>query len=151
MREASGTASVSGATPSPTDGPGSGDAGDVARRHHQREAERRLAVGVRQRPGQRQPHRRRLARRQVADAHREDARPLLLGDGRAMPGLDGLIVFAAGGAALLQHALDHAAGHFHAEARHRRPVRQRKDVRRLQRFMVRSRLQWFLKVRLLSA
>ncbi len=53
-----------------------------------------------------------------------------------MAGLDGLVVLAAGGAALLQHALDDAAGDLQAEARHGRPIRQRKDVGRFERFGV---------------
>ena len=111
--------------------------GDVARRHHQRKAKRRLAVAVRQRSRQRQPHRRLFARRQIADAHREHARPLLFGDRRPMPLLNGLLVLLPRRSALLQLALDDAPGHLQAKARHRRAIRQRKDVRRLQRLGVR--------------
>ncbi len=80
---------------------------------------------------------RRFTRRKIADAHREDARPFLLGDGGAMALPDGAIVLLACGTAFLQLPLDDAAGNLQAEARHRGAIGKREDVGRLQRFGVR--------------
>ena len=136
MREASGTASVSGCVPLPTCGAGQSDAGDVARRHHQREAERDLAVAVGQGADQREADNGALSRRQVADAHGEDAGAFFLGDGGAMAGLDGLGVLLARLVAFLQFALDDPPGHLELKRGHGGPVGQGEDVRCLQRLVV---------------
>ena len=66
------------------------NAGYVTGRDHQREAERDLAVAVRQDPHHRELDTRNVARHQVADAQREDPRPLLLGDRRPVSLAQGL-------------------------------------------------------------
>jgi hypothetical protein len=72
-----------------------GPARDVARRDHQREPERQLAVGVGQQLDQRQPDGDRLARDGVADPHGEYVRPVLFGD-RCPPALrDRLVVIVS--------------------------------------------------------
>ena len=72
---------------------------------------------------------------QVADAQAEDPRPLFLGDRRAMPLANGLAIITARLPALLEHPLDHAPGHLHAEVGHRGAVGKREDVRRLERLV----------------
>ena len=104
-----------------------------SRRDHEREPERDLAVVDGEGTHEREANRGGLTRHQVSDAQREHARPLLLGDGCAMTARDRLVVLLAGGAALLDHALDHAPRDLHAEAMHGGAIGQRKHVRRLDR------------------
>ena len=82
---------------------------DVAGCDHEREAEGGLAVVEGQQPGELDAHRNPLVRGDVADPHGEHARPFLLHDRRALPGVDGLLVVGAGLAAFAQHAVDGAA------------------------------------------
>ena len=108
-------------------------AGDVARRHHQRETERGLAVGERQRAGQLQFDADRLAGGDVAGAHREHFGPLLFGDGGAMALANRLVVFLPRRAPLLQHPFDDPLSHPQPEPGHARSRRQRKNVGGFQR------------------
>ena len=78
-------------------------------RDHQREPERGLAVLVRQRPDEREPDRHPLARQDVADPHREDVGPLLLGDRGALAGGDRTVVGLPRLGPLAQLGLDGAA------------------------------------------
>ena len=84
-RDASGTASVSSATPSPARPPSIASAGDVPRRDDEREAERDLIAVDRERHRQLQRDGRVLAGGEVADADGEYLRPVLLGERGAFP------------------------------------------------------------------
>ncbi len=107
-------------------------AGDVARRHDQREPERGRAVLVRQRLAHRQRDPDALAWQDVAHPDREHVGPLLLGDGRPPALAQRLVVVGPGLAALLEHALDHPVVGLHPERGDGRAVGQREDVRGLQ-------------------
>ncbi len=103
-------------------------AGDVARRHDQREPERRRAVLIGQWADQPQLHRDPLAGQDVADPHREDVGPLLLGDRGALAGRDRAVVGLPRLGPLAQVGLDGAAVRRHRHAGHRGAVGQREDV-----------------------
>ena len=85
IREASGTAFVSTAVPATDRRPAQRHSGNITGRDHQREPERDLAVTIRQDAHHGELDGRDIAGHQVADAQAENARPLFLGDRRAMP------------------------------------------------------------------
>jgi hypothetical protein len=128
MREASGTASVSDAVPSPTSAPGSGPPRDVAGRHDEREPECHLAVDTGKQACKLDLHGRPLARRQIADGDGQDILPFLFAQGRPVPVAEGLLVRLPGVLTLQERALDHAAVDLHPEGGYRCPGRDRKDV-----------------------
>ena len=94
---------------------GQGRARDVARRHDEREAERRLTVLVGQRADQSQRDADPFAGQDVAHPHREDVGALLLGDRGPAAGGDRVVVGLTGGTALLQFGvhLPSVGGHPH--------------------------------------
>ena len=133
IREASGTASVSAATPGPAGDPGSTRAGDIPGRDHQREPEGDLAVLVGQRLAEAQPDGNPLPGNDVAHAHGENVRAFLLRDRRAAAFPDGGVVRGAGLGPFLQDRLDDTAAGLHPQSSDRGPVRQREDIGRLER------------------
>ena len=110
--------------------------GDVARRHHQREPERGRAVLVGQRTDQPELHGDPLAGQDVADPHREDVGPLLLGDRGALAGGDRTVVGLPRLGPLAQVGLDGAAVGRHRHAGHGGAVGQREDVGGFERGLV---------------
>ena len=88
IREASGTASVSIAVPSPHRWLRQRHSWDVPGGDDERKTEGHLTAGIGQDAGQLEMHRRLLAGHQVADTKREHIGPLFLGNRRALTGRD---------------------------------------------------------------
>ena len=128
IREASGTAFGIGGRAVADRGAGQRQAGNVARRHHQREPERHLAAGIGQEAGEIKLHGRRFAGHDVAGAEGEDIGPFFLGNGRAAAGGEGAIVILACLGSLLDHSLDDPRADLHPQAADRGPVGQREDI-----------------------
>ena len=104
---------------------------DEARRHHQRQHQLPGALFAQHRHQHPQLDRHVRARRDVAHALREHVGPLLLGQGREVPGGDGVGVDQPRRLPVADLALDDAVAHLHAHGVHRPIGRQREGVGRL--------------------